>query len=677
MRRVVLVSLGGALAFVVGLVAPREASAGSFQGDGTFEPDPDAIATLDFEGDLVLDAEATIEEDDSALIGTHVLSLGQFGGVDIDVALPDSATKYRVSAWFKGGEVVPDVELHYSERIDEVTALYPTGRMTSDGWVEMSNVVRVDGARVTRATVGFFAPNGAKVDAVEVVPIGALPPAEMSGQVCEGAGDPICGTAQICRWSRCENTSGWVPELPENQAELAEYLAARIELLFGPFIERTVDLPYARIALEQMRQASDPWTFWSGFTLAIRLLHDGHTTTNNLADFILRNRRAINTCFIEGNADVTHAAEPADAQYLDILVSHRGTERTLGLNPGDRLVRVDGEHPTAWARKLVTIHWSLRPISNHDTYAELASSMRALISRYAHEVEVIRCEPAPDGLTAMCGEVETIVLADVPPLAPDEEVEFVTCDNRPLRHLADSPPTHASESFGKVYYGLLQESDASEAIYGAEWESLFTTTGQDGVGPDLNDAVDTFQASANGVILDHRTGNGGTNLGPEIIWDWVVPEHASNVYLDRQRAEDEQPSLLEGIELFEKALSRGAVDYAGSANPQTDIPVALLITQDVSASDWLPLGLKGTDNVRIFGPYQTNGAFSTRYAFGYWLGISYVMATGDTVVPDGRTLNGTGIEPDIVAMPVQSDLVLGKDSVFEAALAWVRQEMQP
>ena len=64
-------------------------------------------------------------------------------------------------------------------------------------------------------------------------------------------------------------------------------------------------------------------------------------------------------------------------------------------------------------------------------------------------------------------------------------------------------------------------------------------------------------------------------------------------------------------------------------------------------------------------------------SFGYWLGLNYVIATGDTVAYDGRTLNGTGITPDVVVLPKQSDLLVGKDTVYEAALAWVRQELAP
>ena len=49
------------------------------------------------------------------------------------------------------------------------------------------------------------------------------------------------------------------------------------------------------------------------------------------------------------------------------------------------------------------------------------------------------------------------------------------------------------------------------------------------------------------------------------------------------------------------------------------------------------------------------------------------LASGDTFVASGETLNGHGVEPDIVVLPRQSDLSQGRDSVFEAALAWVRE----
>jgi C-terminal processing protease CtpA/Prc len=53
------------------------------------------------------------------------------------------------------------------------------------------------------------------------------------------------------------------------------------------------------------------------------------------------------------------------------------------------------------------------------------------------------------------------------------------------------------------------------------------------------------------------------------------------------------------------------------------------------------------------------------------------MAVGDDFLPDGSTHNGRGVEPDVVVLPLQSDLVVGKDTVFEAALAWVRANLKP
>jgi len=119
------------------------------------------------------------------------------------------------------------------------------------------------------------------------------------------------------------------------------------------------------------------------------------------------------------------------------------------------------------------------------------------------------------------------------------------------------------------------------------------------------------------------------------------------------------------------------MQYVGSGSPRTDVPVALLLTEDVSASDWLPQGMKGGQNVRLFAPFQTNGGFSTRYSLGYWLSMSYVMAVGDDILADGTTHNGRGVDPDVVVLPRQSDLLAGKDSVYEAALAWVRAGLAP
>ena len=662
---------------VVAGLLPASARAATFAENGEFRFDQAAAISLDFEDPSLEIGAGTIQEDAGALSGSRILRLAPFAGAGLPLELPPSSTLYRVSAWLRDGEAVASVDVTYADNphagVDEIAVLYPTGRMTSDGWYEVaSDHVRIDGARGATVNVGFFAPSGASVDAVELVPVRELAPDEHSGQACEGSVDPVCGESGVCLFSQCRYVGGTVPNLPPDREQVSLYLKNRLRLMFGPLLNRTLDLPHAELALQQLDTAESPWRDWNSFTLALRRLHDGHTTTSSITDFVLENERPLGLCFIEGDADLSTGAAPSDDVYLDVLVSHTAGSRTLGLVPGDRLVSVDGVHPIEWARAQVEHHWAMNPTSNHTTYAELAEQLRGLIARYAHTIEVVRC----DAVSSQCGEIESIDLSLLPTLTPEEQFSSVQCDNRPLRHLPDSPANHAPASFDTVYFGRLNESTEAEGIYGAEWDSL-STSGVDGVAPGLNAAVQLFKNEANGVILDHRTGNGGTILGPQILWKFAVPSRPVSVYQDRRYFDEEQPSLTEGLALFQAGLAANQADIAGSANPTT-MPVALLLTRDVSASDWLPLGLKdAAPNVKLFAPFQTNGGFSTRYSFGYWLGVNFVMAVGDTYDVTGTTRNGRGVEPDFVVRPKQSDLLVGKDTVYEAALAWVRQELAP
>jgi len=666
----------GVTASALGLAIASPAAAASFTPEGAFLFDPVATATLDFEVPGPDGTPAPVE-DPAALHGAHVLPLAAFQSVEFPLTVPPLRRTYRASVWIKDREASLGLRISYSERVDEVAALYPTGRVTSDGWVEMANEkIRIDGPRLKKLTFSGFSAAGATLDAFELTPDGddssfpAVPNAKCNGIAESG----VCAPDQVCIFSECRNVRGWVPPIPAERDRVADYLASRMTLLFGPFRERTDHLPTSLVAIEQMKGAQDPWAYWNGFALAVRRLHDGHTTTGNIADFVLRNPHPIAACFIEGDADLTHDLAPKDPDYLDVLVSHTGTDHTLGLSAGDRLVRVDGQHPIAWARSLVSVHWPLTPVSNPRTFAELASSLRGLIARYAGEIQVIHC----DSQQGTCGAPETISIASLPADPPGTQVGNVTCDNRPLRHLPTSPVDHSPDSSDSVYSGQVNEADATEKIFGLEWESLYTTNGADGVGPALKAAVATWKVTpARGVILDHRQGFGGTLLGPQTLWAFNVHKHPTNYYRDRAFAEEEQPTLAEGKALFDEAYSKGHADIAGVPSPTPDVPVALLITEDVSASDWLPLGFKGNPKTRIFGPFETNGAFSTRYGFGYWLGMSYVMAVGDSFLPDGSTANGTGIVPDEIVLPKQSDLLAGKDTVYEAALAWVRSELAP
>ena len=94
-----------AIAALVMLACPS-AHAADFSEDGTFLFDPAAAAVLDFEEDIFPEeggrTSLTVEDED-ALSGARVLTLGQFEGIDRPVeGLPNGARLYRASAWIRG-----------------------------------------------------------------------------------------------------------------------------------------------------------------------------------------------------------------------------------------------------------------------------------------------------------------------------------------------------------------------------------------------------------------------------------------------------------------------------------------------------------------------------------------------------------------------------------------------
>lgn len=643
-------------------------SAASFDPDGTLVFDRAALHTESFE--LEVDAGPngpTRALDPAALDGTHVLELAQFKGVDVPVPLPAKGGALKVRLWAKG-EVIASLETRVQGRVEDFGAFYPTGRVTSDGWYELElHAMSVDTSRVESLTLGFFSPGGAKVDALEIVPAGALVPA---GE-CSGAGDKSsCAPTQVCMWNRCREFASRVPGLPpiEWRDDLVDYLDQRFALLYGPFENRKLDLPNARLEIASMRTAPDAWRFWRSFRVAIHRLHDWHTRGSDSAGFSIQSPRPIGICFTEGKADLSSAVGSTPG-FLDVLVSHVGTTNTFDLKPGDRLVAVDGQHPIVWARSLISVDFGYETASNHQTHAEAVQRMNRLISAFANEISVLRCDAA----TKTCAQKpETISIATLPP-SPPGTGGGASCDNRPKNHV----PGGQGHPQGGIFSGIVDESNATERIYGLQWSTL-NVGGGGNVGVLLEAAVSEFRQKARGVILDHRTGFGGTSAGPAIFWDLVRKPTPLDAFELRQTADQQPPATTAaGKLLFDALAQQGAVEIAGGLSPDLDLPVALLIHLDGSASDWLPLGMKGAPKAKVFGPYETAGAFSTLLTFGYWFGMGYSIAVGDTLHSSGQMLNGHGVEPDVVVTPLQSDLIAGKDTVYDAALAWVRQELKP
>ncbi|MCC6523913.1 MAG: hypothetical protein IT373_14740 [Polyangiaceae bacterium] len=667
------------------------AEAGSFDPEGHFVADPGAVAGEGFDGpverflppdspaECAVEAYTLVEADD-AVDGAGYLhvAVGQSCAERFEVALPAVTGSYRATVWMRHGTLDAQMTVLYPDGsgLELVVAkMAPTGRVTSDGWVELaSNEFPVDGAlaeHVYLRVIDMAALAGADVDALELVPAGDFVPQKD----CAGVGDLACSAEEVCVHQRCRLGRLYVPPLPPDgqRDRMVDQMSAELRIFFGAHKTRTEDLPVALARLETLRGAKSAWEFWSGWGHAFRSLHDWHTSASTQAGSVDRSRR-LDLCFIEGDGDASQAAWPKHPLYDDILVSHTGPpgDGTHGLRQGDRLVAVDGRHPIEWARGLQAVDWGSWQACDDGVFGEYAERMRGLILAYATTFSVIHCDAA----AGTCAPTpETYQVAELPVDGGSQ----VACDNRPFYHLESGNPG-ANHGVGWQFFrGRIAGTTEAEAIYGMVWDTLYGGGDPAGwVNSHLIEAVADFRASARGVILDHRAGNGGTLDAPGYLIALVRPPLTLAVFPSyMQVAGDDGPDTpAEGLAFFDTFASVAAWK-AGSTSFDPELPVALILHRDGSASDYFPHGMKGAGKVRLFGPHPTAGAFSTFIDYGYWGGVSWQFASGDTVGADGTPLLGTGVAPDEVVLPRQSDLLAGKDSLHEAALAWVRASLKP
>jgi len=611
-------------------------------------------------------------DEELALHGSRYLRLsaGQ-APFEIDLDLPRRDASYRFRAWVRHARVWARVVLEYaSNRPTEAGWLFPSGRVTSDGWVELaSNPVSVSGSELQAA---FFRVEGALVDldAIEVVPEGGYE----GGGACFGATDPACGPRASCIAERCRQNDSYLPLLPapEHRQSIARYLMSRIRHHYGGQYSRANYMPAALAEMATMEQARSASEYWAAFGRGVRLLHDWHTSASSALS-TLGSARHLGVCFIEGRADLTRDVWPSSPHRADILVSHVAQAANMGLRPGDRLASVDGEHPIDWARSLVGVAWVYHPATDPDVDADFAEALRSLIPLYARSFSVVRC----DGESGACADrTETIDVKTIP-----EGGSGPRCDNRPAYHLANPPEAqpgditiHHRVPFLPWRDRVLDSSEV-EAIYGMTWDNLYGPV----LSPLFREANAFFKQNARGVILDHRAGNGGTIDAPEAITELVRPPFELSVGPGFMPVAgyDGPATLEEGKLLFERFRVFPSLVYnIGSSSADPDLPVALLIHRDGSASDWLPLGMKGAPKVQIFGPHETAGAFSSFYQFAYWSRFDFQIASGDTFTFEGKALIGHGIEPDVVVEHTQSALLQGRDLPYEAALQWIRENLK-
>ncbi len=687
-----------AILVVAGLAVASGARAGTFDAAGDDHLDPAAVVADGFAGApdryLLPGTSAsctppmfTLVSKPDALEGESYLTLDVLPGCAerFLFTLPGEPASYAATVWMRHGGLNASLVVDYTSDsgLDGLAVqMTPTGRTTSDGWVELaSNPFPVDGAHVLQSylkVVSFSAENGVDLDAFEIVKDGVF----TARTACSGLGDAACGPDEVCIYSRCIFGPAQVPVLPSEALRdgVVDVLEGQLRTFFGGRFSRASYLPAALAQMELMRGDTRAWPFWSHFASAVHALHDWHTDTDMSVTGLVGARHRLNACFFEGDADLSHDVAPTDPAHADVLVAYSGPE-AAGLKAGDRLLAVDGVHPLVWAASLANANWGFHIADDPANEADLAEALGgptwtggALIATFAHDFTVLRCDPGG----ACDGPPETVFVTDLPDTGVGSDL---ACDNRPFYHFdpANNPDPTTHYVFGTFFRGMLANTSASEGLFGMVWDTL---DGQGSptspVNTAINQAVADWTAGARGVILDHRAGNGGTLDAATNLTTLARPP--SIVAVTRMPIEiagyGGPADAAEGLSIFTGA--EDATPYSvGASAWAAGLPVALILHRDGSASDYMPYGMKGAPNVRLFGPHQTAGAFSTFIELSGWGTLYWQFASGDTVAADGHALLGQGVMPDVVMLPKQSDLLAGKDTLYEAALAWLRQETGP
>lgn len=681
------------ITFTAASLTSITASAGEFAVSGDYQPAADAIDFVSFETEP--DRYVPSDSDPSCVppafaLATAPDALSGEGFVNVKVKpncaerfllhLPAADGSYRVSVWVRHGRAnLAAVVLYADESGLARTSvpLGPTGRVTSDGWVEMaSNEIPVRGEEVKAAylrVIDVGAAAGLELDGLEAIASGEFE----EQKACSGAWDPECGPDAVCVHGACAAGRLAVPPLPSDALinPIVDGFAARIRTFFGGARSRKERLPQALATIEAMRKAKTAWQFWGGLARAVNQLADWHTSMGlplgGDPKYIL------NACFIEGNADVTQNLWPKHPLYADVLVSHSANIGAAGLKAGDRLVAVDGQHPIAWARSLADVNPGHHTATDPAVFADLTEALGgpfwggALIIKYAKTISVIRCNAAQGTCN---GKVETLNVNSFTQTGGQE----VYCDNRPFYHFKTGNPNSNHAVFYDFFSGQIADTTDEEAIYGVVWDTLYGGGDPNGyVNGNLKKLMNEWKTNARGVILDHRAGNGGTIDAPELLTRLVRPPEtiAVNIMPIAVAGYSGPETVEEGLLLFDKFKAKSPYKV-GAPDHDPNLPVALLLHRDGSASDYLPLGMKGAPNTRIFAPHPTAGAFSTFVNMAYFGAFEIQLASGDTITSTGKAQIGHGVTPDEVVAQRQSDILAGKDSVHEAAVKWLRDHLK-
>lgn len=637
-----------------------------------------------------------LEGDGSLVLGAN----GRMGGMLVHL---DSEAffgrRVEIKLWYQPQGTIPVADVLYEARpipsagFEELlitmgtVRLYPSGRATDDGWVELTSgpidfdghlefrarALRVFDARLLEALL--FGQTSSQsgdvlIDGLGIYDRGSKAVPDIECSLPEERA--LCGERGACFMGRCVEATAVMGNFPDGarvRREYLEHLGARMGVMAGGRFTIARSQGFLQ-ELTALAEDPSPASAWSRFVRAYDDLGDGHIS----APFLNIPTGSIfgGACVYEGEADLLPQAGILPLVYETFPNHPVGSQ----LQPGDVLTLIDGISPRDWAQfadRFMSYSGDPRGRTFVTTPDLLDAAMMSGATLFFE-----RCA-LPGGCSN--AQVQRIVIDLKPLLSPLFLGQFVDiqgssrdCDFRFQREV-QAPDVRDPDFVGHSDIGGVR---------------TVLINGVDGSGRWLSSAQQAMNGVPPLVILDERTGGGGTFDGVSALLEpfltpaadplaLLVPQLNPEVTLMSREQLVSCQNLGTPLcgNFFYLPMGTGVTPRA----VQPAARIAVLNGRDVSGNDFLPFALKRRTQgeTRIFGVVPTYGAFGPIYTVPRVMGelIGGSVQLHDTIFAEGlgdpslEFHTGFGVEPDEIVYQRQSDAILGVDTMIQAARAWL------
>lgn len=658
-------------------------------------------------------ADKLIEHTD-ALEGRGSLIVGRSGNglalMDTEFFATLAERRIRISAWVRAEGATVPLRVFYGKPewplatgttpdLAQVVAIR-TGRETTDGWVEYSTGP-IDGS-VWGAPIhaimlvprqGEEGDKIARVDALEILPEQGQPTQPTA--CTQATVDTACGAGGDCMFGHCVDSTVTWGVLPgvEHRREIAGRWSHYAKHLMGDRqATKTGADTFAPAAAALAENAVSSRQFFEGMNALVGSLRDNHTSFGSPPSYssflypllVYPTSSGLGACFGLVEKDLL-----GGGQGFGVFKSMASPKTGVALLPGDVVTEIDGQDAVAWALEQSARFNRTQPNDPNARLSPLAAGLSALLSTRATNVKLVRCTPATDCQGANQQVIDVNVADPIFQYLSSGEVyaqgasDFMYCSPR----FHDSVATLKSGSQGE---------DPISTAPGPVGETNVQFDGFSGRTQWENDMSAVFAGSPARVLMDTRQGNGGVYTTVKHLFDLLRgTSEPMGVYSVGRSSYDspDSPTLLDDRAscIDANAQQFSGPCWIGNANgflgsvpapPGMTSKIAWLNSNDVSANDFMPRLLKGRSNFRIFAPHPTAGAF------GAVNRVPAIMATwsgGSIQVQDARFgssldemkaarwESGHGVEPDEIVAQKLSDILADKDTMLDAARAWLAQ----